>query len=97
MQHIIAKFKKNPYILVLGLIAALSFTLNFYAISNNGTGNEYYAACIKSMTLSFKNFFFVSFDPAGMVSVDKPPLGLFSVITAGPCCCRRLWRGLLPL
>ena len=77
MQHIIAKFKKNPYILVLGLIAALSFTLNFYAISNNGTGNEYYAACIKSMTLSFKNFFFVSFDPAGMVSVDKPPLGLW--------------------
>lgn len=77
MQHIIAKFKKNPHILVLGLIAALSFTLNFYAISNNGTGNEYYAACVKSMTLSFKNFFFVSFDPAGMVSVDKPPLGLW--------------------
>ena len=77
MQHIIAKLKKSPHILILGLIAALSFTLNFYAISNNGTGNEYYAACIKSMTLSFKNFFFVSFDPAGMVSVDKPPLGLW--------------------
>ncbi|WP_312693555.1 ArnT family glycosyltransferase [Caproiciproducens sp.] len=77
MQQIIAKFKKNPHILVLGLIAALSFTLNFYVISNNGTGNEYYAACVKSMTLSFKNFFFVSFDPAGMVSVDKPPLGLW--------------------
>lgn len=35
MQHIIAKLKKSPHILILGLIAALSFTLNFYAISNN--------------------------------------------------------------
>ncbi|MBW7573717.1 ArnT family glycosyltransferase [Caproiciproducens faecalis] len=77
MQPIIAKFRKKSYIFALVLIAALSFTLNFYAISNYGTGNEYYAACIKSMTLSFKNFFFVSFDPAGMVSVDKPPLGLW--------------------
>ncbi|TQI65780.1 glycosyltransferase family 39 protein [Clostridium sp. KNHs216] len=78
MQHIIVKFRKKPYIPALILIAALSFTLNFYAISNYGTGNEYYAACVKSMTLSFKNFFFVSFDPAGMVSVDKPPLGLWT-------------------
>ncbi len=77
MQHIIVKQKKYYYIIALAMIAALSFTLNFYAITNNGTGNEYYAACIKSMTLSFKNFFFVSFDPAGMVSVDKPPLGLW--------------------
>ena len=27
------------------------------------------------MTMSFKNFFFVSFDPAGFVTVDKPALG----------------------
>lgn len=78
MQQIIVKLKKNYYIVALFFILALSFGLNFYAISNNGTGNEYYAACIKSMTQSFKNFFFVSFDPSGMVSVDKPPLGLWA-------------------
>ena len=71
------RFKNNYHIIALVFIAALSFALNFYAISNNGTGNEYYAACIKSMTQSFRNFFFVSFDPSGMVSVDKPPLGLW--------------------
>ncbi|HEX2985821.1 MAG TPA: glycosyltransferase family 39 protein [Caproiciproducens sp.] len=71
------KLKDNYHILMLIGIAILSFTLNFYAISNNGTGNEYYAACVKSMTQSWKNFFFVSFDPSGMVSVDKPPLGLW--------------------
>ncbi len=72
------KLKNNYHIIALVFIAALSFALNFYAISNNGTGNEYYAACIKSMTQSFHNFFFVAFDPSGMVSVDKSPLGLWT-------------------
>ena len=29
------------------------------------------------MTMSLKNFFFVSFDPAGFVTIDKPPLGFW--------------------
>ena len=37
----------------------------------------YYAAVVKSMLSSWHNFFFVSFDPGGFVSVDKPPLGLW--------------------
>ncbi len=78
MQRLKKQIKSNYHIFALVFIAVLSFGLNFYAISNNGTGNEYYAACIKSMTQSFHNFFFVSFDPAGMVSVDKPPLGLWT-------------------
>lgn len=71
------RLKNNYHIIALIFIAALSFGLNFYAISQNGTGNEYYAAAVKSMTQSFHNFFFVSFDPSGMVTVDKPPLGLW--------------------
>jgi 4-amino-4-deoxy-L-arabinose transferase-like glycosyltransferase len=69
--------KKYWHLLTLALIVLLSFGLNFCAISKIGYGNAYYAAAIKSMTESFKNFFFVSFDPAGFVSVDKPPLGLW--------------------
>lgn len=69
--------KKYWHIYALVEIAILSFALNFYAISTIGYGNAYYAAAIRSMTQSFKNFFFVSFDPAGMVSVDKPPLALW--------------------
>lgn len=70
-------FRKYWYLFVLGLIGVLSFTLDFFAIFKVGYGNAYYAAAIKSMTQSFHNFFFVSFDPAGLVSVDKPPLGLW--------------------
>lgn len=69
--------KNKHYIFLLSLIVILSFFLNFYAISNYGTGNEYYASAILSMTKSFKNFFFVAFDPAGMVSIDKPPFGFW--------------------
>ena len=69
--------KKYRYIYLLVGISILSFGLNFYAIAQLGYGNAYYAAAIKSMTQSFHNFFFVSFDPAGMVSVDKPPLALW--------------------
>lgn len=69
--------KNKHYMFLLSLIVILSFFLNFYAISNYGTGNEYYASAILSMTKSFKNFFFVAFDPAGMVSIDKPPFGFW--------------------
>lgn len=71
------RLRQQPQLLLLAGILALSFFLNFWNIAQNGTGNAYYAACIKSMTQSWHNFFYVSFDPAGMVSVDKPPLGLW--------------------
>ncbi|WP_166525138.1 ArnT family glycosyltransferase [Caproicibacter fermentans] len=71
------RIKSHWYRILLTGIALLSFGLNFYAISQIGYGNAYYAAAIKSMMQSWHNFFYVSFDPAGMVSVDKPPLALW--------------------
>jgi 4-amino-4-deoxy-L-arabinose transferase-like glycosyltransferase len=69
--------RRNWHRFTLTAIVLLSFFLNFYEITQLGYGNAYYAAAIKSMTQSWHNFFYVSFDPAGMVSVDKPPLGLW--------------------
>ncbi|HEX3038495.1 MAG TPA: glycosyltransferase family 39 protein [Oscillospiraceae bacterium] len=88
--------KKNWHIFALILIGCLSFFFNFYAISQYGTGNEYYAAAIKSMTQNFHNFFFVSFDPAGMVSVDKPPLGLWMQVISVLIFGYHGWSMLLP-
>lgn len=70
-------FREKWYFFTLAGIAALSFFLNFFLIGQLGYGNAYYAAAIKSMTQSWHNFFYISFDPAGLVSVDKPPLGLW--------------------
>jgi 4-amino-4-deoxy-L-arabinose transferase-like glycosyltransferase len=42
-----------------------------------GLGNKYYATAVKSMLQNFHNFFYISYDPGGFISVDKTPLGLW--------------------
>ena len=69
------KFTKER--LAITVVLLISTILNFGNLAIEGYGNEYYAAGVKSMLMSFKNFFFVSFDPAGFVSIDKPPLGFW--------------------
>jgi 4-amino-4-deoxy-L-arabinose transferase-like glycosyltransferase len=61
---------------MLGAIA-LAALLDTWALSQNGYANVYYSAGVKSMLLSWHNFMFVSADPGGLVSIDKPPLGLW--------------------
>jgi 4-amino-4-deoxy-L-arabinose transferase-like glycosyltransferase len=63
--------------LSLGAILLLSTFLGFFQLDQNGYSNEYYASAVKSMLVSWKNFFFVSFDPGGFVTVDKPPVALW--------------------
>ena len=61
----------------LALVLVLSGVLNIHRLSQNGFANIFYSAGVKSMLRSWHNFVFVSFDPSGLVSVDKPPLGLW--------------------
>ena len=74
MNNTIHKLKSNFDLCFLVLLAAF---LNIYNLWNLGYGNGYYAAAIKSMTQSFSNFFFVSFDYVGFISVDKAPMSLW--------------------
>jgi 4-amino-4-deoxy-L-arabinose transferase-like glycosyltransferase len=72
-------FQERQRWIVAGLLAAillLGTFLRFYHLGQSGM-NEYYAATVKSMLVSWKNFFFVAFEPGGSVSVDKPPLGFW--------------------
>ena len=71
------KLKLSKEKLLLSLILLLSGILNFTNLGIEGYSNLYYAAGVKSMTMSWKNFFFVSFDPTSFVSIDKPPLGFW--------------------
>ena len=61
----------------LGCVLALAAFLDFFRLGQNGYANTYYAGAVRSMLESWRNFFFVSFDPGGLVSVDKPPLALW--------------------
>jgi 4-amino-4-deoxy-L-arabinose transferase-like glycosyltransferase len=61
----------------LGVVMLVSIFMNFYQLGQNGYGNLYYAAGVRSMADSLHNFFFVSLDPGGFVTIDKPPLGFW--------------------
>ena len=61
---------------LLGVLV-LSALLEFVRLSQNGYANIYYSAAVKSMLRSWHNFFFVASGPQGLVTIDKPPLGLW--------------------
>ncbi len=69
--------KQHREQIALILILLLAGFLSVLNIWNEGYGNEFYAASVRSMITSWKNFFFVSLDPGGWVTVDKPPVSLW--------------------
>ncbi len=60
--------------IILIFTAILSAFLNIYGIWKDMYANAYYTAAVTSMLQSWHNFFFASFDPAGFITVDKPPV-----------------------
>src|SRR2546422_4181042 len=69
--------------LALGIVMLISLFMNFYQLGQSGFDNLYYAAGVRSMLDNWHNFFFVSYDPGGFVTIDKPPLGFWlQVISA---------------
>jgi 4-amino-4-deoxy-L-arabinose transferase-like glycosyltransferase len=63
--------------LALAAVLVLASFLNVYRLSQNGYANIFYSAGVSSMLRSWHNFVFVSFDPGGLIAIDKPPLGLW--------------------
>jgi 4-amino-4-deoxy-L-arabinose transferase-like glycosyltransferase len=61
----------------LPLICLGAAVLYAWKIGDGQLGNTYYSAAVKSMTSGFTNFLFGSFDPYGVVTVDKPPMALW--------------------
>jgi 4-amino-4-deoxy-L-arabinose transferase-like glycosyltransferase len=61
----------------LAAICVAAAALYAWQIGSGQLGNTYYSAAAKSMTGSFTNFLFGSFDPYGVVTVDKPPMSLW--------------------
>jgi len=61
----------------LALPLAVAAVLNLWNLAQNGYSNTYYSVAVQSMTQSFRNFFFASYDAGGFISVDKPPVALW--------------------
>ncbi len=61
---------------LLGLLA-LTAVLNLWNLGQNRWANTYYSGAIRSMSASWHDFLFASLDRSGVMTVDKPPLGLW--------------------
>ncbi|MEN3280413.1 MAG: hypothetical protein V7607_1553 [Solirubrobacteraceae bacterium] len=61
----------------LGALVVISAALNLWALDRNGWANTYYSAAVRSMSSSWHNFIYGSFDASGVMTVDKPPLALW--------------------
>src|SRR5262245_60885521 len=73
LEH--ARMRLERWALVAVLLLATG--LRVWRLDQNGFGNDYYSAAVRSMTSGWHNFFYNAFDPAGFVSVDKPPIALW--------------------
>ena len=56
------------------LVAAV---LRLMRLDDNGVGTAYYAAGVRSMLQGAWLFFYNAFDPAGFISLDKPPIAFW--------------------
>ena len=65
-----------PHPELAGLLV-LAAVLYLWGLDRNGFANEYYAAAVRSMSTSWHAFIYGSFDVAGVMTVDKPPLALW--------------------
>src|SRR5262245_34288787 len=62
-----------------GLVGAIlvAVALNLRHLDQLSYANAYYAATVRRMLTTWRNFCFASFDPGGFVTVDKPPVGFW--------------------
>jgi 4-amino-4-deoxy-L-arabinose transferase-like glycosyltransferase len=70
----LAAARRVPEVAVL---VSLAGVLDLWALGQNGWANTYYSAAVRSMAGSWHDFLFASFDPSGVMTVDKPPLSLW--------------------
>jgi 4-amino-4-deoxy-L-arabinose transferase-like glycosyltransferase len=61
----------------LAALLGLAALLNLWALQRNGFANEYYSAAVRAMSSDWHAFLYGSFDAAGVMTVDKPPLALW--------------------
>ena len=62
----------------------------------SGFITPYYMAGVRSMTVSWHDFIFNAFDPAGFISLDKPPVAFWAQTLSAELFGLRAFSVLLP-
>ena len=61
----------------LAIVLLIAAVLRLWRLEDNGFGTAYYAAGVRSMMQSAWLLFYGAFDPAGFISLDKPPVAFW--------------------
>ncbi len=61
----------------IGIVLVIAAVLRLWRLQDNGWGTAYYAAGVRSMLQGGWLFFYNAFDPAGFISLDKPPVAFW--------------------
>lgn len=77
-------------------VAVAALVLNAWSLSQNGLGNAYYAASVRSMTTSWHAFLYGSYDVGGFITTDKPPLAQWVMAASAKVFGYSAWSLLLP-
>lgn len=80
----------------LAAILALAAALRLWHLDQNGYGRTYYAAAVRSMMDCWHCFIFNAFDPAGFVSLDKPPVSMWVAVLSAKAFGFSRWSVLAP-
>ncbi|MDA0182926.1 glycosyltransferase family 39 protein [Solirubrobacter phytolaccae] len=64
-------------------VLLLAAVLVGWGLTRSGMSNTYYAAAVKSATVSWKAWFFGAIDPGSFITVDKPPLSIWLMGLSG--------------
>jgi hypothetical protein len=85
LRRLLRGGQEDPWWSRPGLFAVLARAtlLIGWGLTRSGMSNEYYAAAVKSGTVSWKAWYFGSIDPGSLVTVDKPPLSLWLMGLSG--------------
>ena len=69
-----ARADRRTELVCLSAVLVVAAALRLWRLDDNGFGTLYYAAGVRSLLQGGWLFFYNSFDPAGVVSLDKPPI-----------------------
>ena len=69
--------RKRLEAVCIGTVLVLAAFLRLWRLEANGFGTEYYAAGVRSALQGGALLFYNSFDPAGFISLDKPPVAFW--------------------
>jgi 4-amino-4-deoxy-L-arabinose transferase-like glycosyltransferase len=83
----------RPALAALLLVTAVAY---LWDIDRNGWGNSFYAAAVQAGSMDWSAFFFGGFDPAGYITVDKPPVALWIMALSARIAGFSSWSMLAP-